>query len=1178
MRKSRRWRRFLFVTGVLFAIAIALALVLLRPAALYEHLERSLAAAGLRPSRAGTMYVTPWGGLTIRDLQLEDIKVNPSWRISVEVARVHVVPHWWDFLQGRIRPRTVILHQPRVRAMYDPSPPPTSGEPIPTAHRPTFDPTDWPTLRIVDGDVQALRRAPGGDQVLRRWLVSGRGARETDERSYSAEIRQIGGAGTTGVQDTLLARAQVAGGVAELSGGWVPIDLLRSILPDAARRSLDEHRVSGMLRLERLVLAPDGVQVLEIAADEASAQLPLDPRQQARGTDQYMTAAGVTARMALRATRDLPHSHADLTVRGDYGGGAFSIDVSAPDLPLPPAVLLRSLLEDRWPVGLALGDWSLRAELRDLAIPTPETAPHLLSDARLPSALRAFFRDYQPAGRGDLRLSVFGAHRTDAQHPAGRWITTAYQGLFEPRGGACTYAHFPYPVTDASGVVRFGNDGIALESLIGRHGDALVIVDGRLEDSTQWTPFEVRIRGVSVPIDEDLSAALPARYRTLVQRASLEGACDLDVSVTRPRGDPALGSPPPRVELNADLLYGSLALAPEYPLVAASGRLHVADERIRIDSLQGRIAEGFAHVSGWLAADPEQTQHELEIAAAGVNWTRDLPADALGPLRLDASLEIIGKSIRTESVHCDQFAVRAESGAIREADGAPRAEVIRASAVYENGAVGSLSAVGRDRAGAVVSVAGEIPASEQPGALTLTIDVDAPDAAAFSSAWAPPAWREPVERVGLEGRATLRALIADDPTRPDEHLATELTARVERLATTTLPVPLSQLDFAARITKSEFSLTNAQARLPGGGAISLSGAGTAQPDSLAFRGALRADRIDPSRDLQPLLSSAAFGAATSALAGGRVELVWPEFEFRARGSVREWHGAGEARLTNLELNVASKPLRLDGTLQGRFEADAGGPRVAGDLRVADADLDGRALRDGVARLRLAEGQLRLDDLDAAFCGGACSGLARFDLRSGGYELGLTLEDVSVADLFRLPSDHPRRDRAGRFDARLVARGADSSLAERTAAGDLRIHQASLLNAAVTQSVLDATRARGARVDDAVDEATARFTLRGSEMTLERLDVSAAQLHWVGAGRWNTQSDALSGTLIGATPQDAPRLLLVTDVIEWAGGELLAYELAGTLSQPRVQVLPLRRITQPLVRLLEDLRGADAVTP
>ena len=1173
MRKSRRWRRFLLGTGLLLAFAISLALVLLRPAALYEHLERSLAEAGLRPSRAGTMYVTPWGGLTIRELQLEEIKLNPSWRISIEVGRVHVVPHWWDFLQGRIRARSVILHQPRVRATYDPSPPPESGEPVATTHRLNIDPTDWPTLRIVNGDVQALRRAPGADQVLRRWLVSGRGAYEPHALTYSAEIRQIGGAGTTGVQDTLLARALVTGGVAEFSGGGVPLDLLRSVLPDAVRRNLDEHRCSGMLRLERLTLGPDGIQALEISVSDAAALLPIDPRQQARGKDPYMAAAGVNARLALRATRGQPQSQAELTLRGDYAGGALAIDVSAPALPLSPAELLRTLSKDRWPTGLALGDWSLRAELRELVIPTEQTAPHLLADARLPSPLRAFFRDYQPVGRGDLRLSVFGAHRTDAQHPSGRWITTAYQGLFEPRGAACTYVHFPYTVTDVGGVVRFGNDGIALESLIGQHGDALVIADGRLADSTQWTPFELRFRGLSVPIDDDLLAALPARYRTLVRRASLDGACDLDVRVTRPRGDPALGNDPPRVELDADLLYGSVALAPEYPILAASGRLHVADERIRIESLSGRLAEGFAQISGWLAADPEQTQHELTIAAAGVNWSRDLPPDVLGPLRFDGTLDLVGESTRTQSVRCEQFAVRTESAAIRDADGALRAEVERASAVYENGAVESLALVGRDRSGATIDVTGEIPAAEEPLAPMLSIAVDAPDAAAFASAWSPPAWRESMRRAGVEGRATVRASVSADASALDRALATDLDVQVERLATNTFPIPLTQIDLSARVTSSDFLLKSAHARLPGGGTISLSGAGAAGPDSLAFRGALRADRVDPLADLQPLLSSAEFGAATTALVGGRVDLDWPEFEFRVSGNVREWHAAGQARVTGLELNVASKPLRLDGALQGEFEADAGGPRIAGDLQVEAADLDGRRFETGSAKLRLADGQLHLGDLNAGFCDGACRGLARFDLRRGGYELGLTLENVSVADLFRLPSDHPRRENAGRFDARLVARGADGSLAERTAAGDLRIHQASLLNAAVTQSVLDATRARGARVDDAVDEATARFTLRGSEMTLERLDVSAAQLHWVGAGRWNTQSDALSGSLIGATPQDAPRLLLVTDVIEWAGGELLAYELAGTLSQPRVQVLPLRRITQPLVRLLEDLRGA-----
>ena len=91
---------------------------------------------------------------------------------------------------------------------------------------------------------------------------------------------------------------------------------------------------------------------------------------------------------------------------------------------------------------------------------------------------------------------------------------------------------------------------------------------------------------------------------------------------------------------------------------------------------------------------------------------------------------------------------------------------------------------------------------------------------------------------------------------------------------------------------------------------------------------------------------------------------------------------------------------------------------------------------------------------------------------------------------------------------------------------------------------------------------------GNKLRFSRVDILARDLRLVGYGTWNTQTDAISMTLLGATQDDAPRLFLLTDILESAREELMQYRITGTYAQPHVSVEPLHNLTGPIKDLLQ----------
>jgi hypothetical protein len=290
---------------------------------------------------------------------------------------------------------------------------------------------------------------------------------------------------------------------------------------------------------------------------------------------------------------------------------------------------------------------------------------------------------------------------------------------------------------------------------------------------------------------------------------------------------------------------------------------------------------------------------------------------------------------------------------------------------------------------------------------------------------------------------------------------------------------------------------------------------------------------------------------------------------------RVWSAIGRITLQDAELKVGLPLTAAYGELSGSCEI---GPdqqiAVTADFAIDRGWLAARPIERWEGWLVRAPGsnRLRVEGIHGRLCDGDVTGSVELDLDTSTYELSFVLRDVSLEQFLGRNQDNAGRIRQGRLDGHVFVRGSTKDPTERTGGGELRIRGASLLSSPVTASVVEASRRQERPISDEVEHAELRFVWEGPELKFSRVDIHSRDLRLVGMGRWNTRSGALSMTLLGATPEDAPRLSPLTELLESAGQELLQYRVEGTASKPRVTIEPLHNLTEPLRKLLRRQEG------
>ncbi len=181
---------------------------------------------------------------------------------------------------------------------------------------------------------------------------------------------------------------------------------------------------------------------------------------------------------------------------------------------------------------------------------------------RLPDKLKRGRQMFSPTGQVDLKYKF-------AREGAG-WRRELE---VEPKSAALVYEKFRYPVSDVRGLVKRTTTHTGSEStnidLRGTAAGQLITMKGRVDGAGEHPAVSLRITGANVPLDDQLYAALPPEYATLVRQFRATGRGDFVAEITRQAGT-EIGEN----EFRIDVKDGKLNYtAFPYPLERLKGRL-----------------------------------------------------------------------------------------------------------------------------------------------------------------------------------------------------------------------------------------------------------------------------------------------------------------------------------------------------------------------------------------------------------------------------------------------------------------------------------------------------------------------------------------------------------------------------------------------------------------------------
>ncbi len=1176
--KFKSWViRAVLAIVALGCVAVVGFLYATRADALRDRLERLLARLDLRVVDLRDIRFSPWNGLEVFDLSLQRgggetmarADAAGADRIRIPYARLsYNKAAMWS---GRFQIEEALLDKPVWTHECA-----SAGDVAPregVLHAESFEfGRGWsrlPRITIESGEISILKQMGDEMRLLRRWVVRGRGRRQNDAPGeYSLRFEQVGGpvVRSAGAQATLppLLEATFSDGEFRASSGWMDFQVLSQLAPVVADGLSAVGSPSAIVRVDSLVVRSGELCEVMIEVDRVECDLPIEtepgPRfariRGGRGSVRYVASASA-AQSGAAPGRLAVDFLANLDVGAVRMSGELELSESAREF-------VRSASHADWSGWRrAVRDARMLFEARGIELPNASENAAFIHSTRLPSPVRAFFRDYDPRGKADVVVRVGSDERGEL----------SVEGYVEPLGGQATSDEFPYTWHDLTGRVSFSPDRIRVENLRGRHGSALLRINGHANHSHKWTGFVLDVDASHVPLDEDLYRALPAEHRALWNEASPSGMANVVVSLRRDEGDPETGPRKPEIVVGAQIVSGGVTVGPTR-LSNADGWTRIHDQSVEVRGLYGHQGDSAIGVRGGIAlpADGSGSARWTVVEAANVPFSREVPVresvdQPLGTIRFEGTADVWGAE-RGPGVDAS-YTARVIDGTLTAFGGAPWTEA-RGMVVVGGGTtrLRDLTArCGADR----VRITGDIP-TQWPGDGALRLDVraecDASDK--LLEQLIPRRWSGLREALGAGGSGTVSLSLR---SVDGGALLAEAQTRFEHMRPPPLPLALGDVQADFSFSSGGFELRSVRANCGESGVIEGRGRGVWGSESAWSELFVRIESIGVNAafiDAMPKpLAGLLRRLALRGVADGTLDRVHIDSD------ASEWELIGKLRLQDAAMSLGLPLESATGELAGACRMVRGqGVSLDLTLHIDAGLLAGRAIERWEARVTGDPGDawLRVDELRGRIADGEVFGEARIEPDSGAHEIALTLSDLRLSDLFRSRSPGAASRRDGRVDGRVFVRAASSDPSARTGGGELRIRGASLLSSPVTAQILDSSAARGKPDADSVDEAEIRFVWEGDELKLSHVDIRGRSLRLVGDGTWNFRTDRLSMTLLGAGPDELDRLGALGTLLESAGRELAQFRVEGTSAQPRVTVEPLHNLTEPIRRLLSGARG------
>ncbi|MCH7871162.1 MAG: hypothetical protein IID33_05630, partial [Planctomycetes bacterium] len=1070
--KGRSWKRVAITAVSLAVIAMVSAyLYATRPARLRAALVAALDQFDSLELADASLSFSLLNGLQIRDLRVvlkEDSPVfeassEPAAREVLRVAAAQVRLHRGALLVGRAVPVEIRVEGAAVHVVRDSA----SGR-LNWTLRPKDDPADsfqmtLPRIVVTDADVQFWTVRDGRRRLLKRIRVDVRGEQAGDEFVVQVVAADephdpLGG---------LRWNPETGQIVADL--GWTRLETVLGLLPPVYSRLEEKLHMAGKARLIGGMIKDGAVVGATIEFEQVRAALPLgDAGWELPPQQRFLHIADAVGKMRIS------DEQATATVVATVNGAAVEMRIEA-------------TLDREHPPHSA---FEVDVKVERLAVPSINDEKHAAFFEDLPSGLTAFFRNYQPEVLVSANMTI--------TRQAGEGRALAADGWVDFHEGDCRYFRFPYQFHEASGRVRFGPGGITLENIQAKHGSTRVTVNGKLAHSRKWTAFDLDIRAANVPLDADLYAAIPERFRRTWDDVRPIGLSDVRVGIHRDEGSP--GEEPLQTKVRIDALFNSVSLSLDQDrrLTHADGQISIADGVTTIHELHGFLDGAEVRLAGSVRAGAEGRRGAASFSFTAVGVPINYPTgdDEGNPaFRIDAHGDVWGRISRNGNREDDddRYVVQLRDGSITAGD-ATTPWTIDEGWISRQGGELEIVELSARQGSAWLKVSGVVPARDD-GARPPRLDIRAGNLR-METLWqqAPPGhWKDVCEQLGFagEGRLSIK-LGAEEVLGGDGRQTAEIHIESDRLKPSSLPIDLEHASAHLVVYPDHCELIRASARYGAAGKIRATG-------RLGWEGARRwsefaVDAVGIEFDKN--LASAMPGKLRTFFERmnlmGKIDLHLDQLSYDSAGG-GSWGFGGRMGVTGATLNVGLLLADCRGEISGhgrfgpndRLEFDAAFTVVSGRLA-------GRPIEHFSGTITRGAGDeiLRLDKLQGNLAGGLVSGSAEINPATSAYELKLTIHDVSFDEFLRGNGNEAGAPRDGRLDGHFFVGGKMDMPGDRIGGGKLRIRGASLLGTPIIRKIIQKRRDDGQPISSALDLAELDFRLVGDIVHIDKADIQS----------------------------------------------------------------------------------------
>ncbi len=800
--------------------------------------------------------------------------------------------------------------------------------------------------------------------------------------------------------------------------------------------------------------------------------------------------------------------------------------------------------------------------------------------------LARFYCDYDPHGRVDLDM--------DVAKPAG-----SAEPLVVPRvvldaaGGDASCRYFPYRVRDLEGRVECSTEGVTIRNLHGEHDGGIVSVSGHLDKPTKWAAKDVTVSGKGIVFDEALYAALPDRYRRIVEHFVPEGTIDVHIDLAQAAGS-ALA--PARWRSRSAIFLRDVSATYSgfpYPVDHLTGTILADGDRLEVD-VAGRSGEAHVEVDGGITFEGKKVA-DLGLSIRAQDVAIDSTLRQALPRKIQRAIDVLhprGRFDTTTTLALDpgtglvahesdltlrDVAIRYEELPVEVTEISGRLHVARDTirAIDLTGRHGEavvsgegLLRTGEPRAtGELLLRCRDLRLEESlRSALPMTVrsvlggwEIDGPINTETVVRWLPAGSLETTTArtvVGLAGVAVshdaVSAALQDvrgEITIDGSHVqGTNIRARYGPAAI--------RVDFDSRGAGADGGIEK--------GTVKLSATDLALGDSL--RGLLPKswktvwERLNPS---------------------GSVDLHIDPLRYERTGAnrSREWHVDGYMELNEVTLRQVVDIERMSGTLvgSGAVVDRLGGTALRGNLNLPSVDVLGQRLEHVesgwyFARTAGGEGVLAIESLQGRIHEGSVTGKIglAFDAGQADYDVSATVHGMQIGPLSNAGRTSESEGRGpvqarGRADGHLYLSGVVGDPTQKRGGGRFEIVDGHIYRLPLILAILHVLNLSIPDAD-VFDDARADFFISGNRVQLEDIVLRDSALALVGTGSLTLPDRGLDLDLVNVGVHRWARVPLLTDFVEGASREFVELHVTGPLSRPTVRARPLRAFGEEFKRL------------